>query len=191
MTSINETLESEIDKELNELQENKPEMVPIEALDEAVQGAFDKQFKEYAERYLSSYNKYVQAKAVMDDLKNKSDAAEVAMISFARDIGVLTSEVALTYDGMGTFKIKEAYFGNVTKANRAKVFAFFRNQKRENEFFELSVRKAEVNKFVREKVDKCKKNSKGGEIEPDLPDGVSFGKKHSVSLSNRNSSFGV
>lgn len=187
-----------LDKEIEDFQQNKEDPTDI-VMEEALESGFTGKFREVAETYLMSYNKYLKAKAVMEDLKAQSDANEMEMIDLAKTLGVLGSELELTYEGLAKFKIKQSFFGNVTKANKAKVFSFFREQKRENEFFELSVRKAEVNKYVREKIDECKranKANKGGEeggeeIKPDLPEGISFGKKHGISLSNRNSDFGI
>lgn len=191
---INEALESEINNEMAAIQNSGLDLIPLEEFKEA-ESNFVVQFKDYAENYLKAYNKYSKSKAETDELKSLSDAAEYAMINFAKDLGILATEVNLAFDGMASFKIKETYFGNIPKDNKAKVFAYFKNQKREGEFFELSVRKSEVNKFIRERINEAKvrqKQNKGGEaLVIDLPDGITLGKKYGVSLSNRNSGFGI
>jgi hypothetical protein len=197
MSEIDEKLEKEIDKEIQDYQKNKPEMSVVGDMDEMLKNnAFGKKFKTYAENYLQSCNKYKKAKAIADDLKVESDAAGAAMINYAKELGVLTTEINLQYDGMATFKIKESYFGNVLKENRAKVFTFFKQQRREKEFFELKERQSNFNAYVKEKLEECKRNKKGGEdlikeVELNLPEGLTLGRKHKITLSNRNDDFGM
>lgn len=186
--------ESELDQQMANFQANKGDPSPIETSPEMAQipEQFKKKFRELATSYLSQYNRYLKAKSEADRLKTESDIAEHAILKFAKDVGLAANKTELTFTGLGKFSIKETFFGNVTKPNIGKVYAFFKDQKREGEFFQLSVRKAEINKYVREKVQETEmENPEGGVNKINLPDGIDYVVKTSVSVTNRNPDFTI
>lgn len=185
---------SELDQEMADFQANKGDPIPIETNPEMAQipEQFKKKFRELAASYLSQYNRYLKAKSEADRLKTESDIAEHTILKFAKDVGLAANKTELTFTGLGKFSIKETFFGNVTKPNIGKVYAFFKDQKRESEFFQLSVRKAEINKYVREKVQETEmENPEGGANQINLPDGIDCAVKTSVSVTNRNPDFTI
>jgi|GEM_PF-4072128 len=159
--------------------------------DENSADLFQDQFQKYAAAYLSAYNQYLHAKAMADQLKEESDAAEQAVIGFARDIGMSHSKTEVTLPGLGKFSIKQEFYGQVTQENMGKVYGFFKDQKREQEFFQMTVRKSPLNQYIREKVKEKREevSDLSGPIRPDLPEGLECYTKTSVSITSRNAEF--
>ena len=103
---------------------------------------------------------------------------------------------SIAFEGLGRFSRSEEYYGSVTKPNIEKVKKFFEAQKREDEFFQITARKSELNKYVRQKMEELRHNrfdsdSEGGEINPNLPEGLELYKKVSISILGRNPKFGL
>lgn len=177
-----------LDQELEQFQNTKGDPVPIEQDNSSeMSEPFKKKLKEYSAFYLSKYNEYLKAKAEADRLKTESDAAECSLIAFANSIGADSNATIFTFEGMGKFTLKESYFGNVTSNNVEQVYHFFKGQKRERDFFQLGVRKAKINEYVREKVKTAEEN--GGDVKSLIPNGITVSRKQSISISKRNTEY--
>ncbi len=153
---------------------------------------YQKRFRELAERLLSAKNQYLESKKETDALKGQQDDAEQALLTYVETTGCS----AISFDGLGHFSRSEDFYGNVTKPNIDKVKKFFEAQKRDDEFFQTTARKSELNKYVRQKIaefrhSRFNSDHKGGDINPDLPDGLDMYKKVSISIRGRNPHYGL
>ena len=147
---------------------------------------FTASIQKFAEDYLGKYNRYLIAKAHMEELKSESDQAEAAMIRFAKQVG-FDAKTEITLPNIGKFAIKEKFVANILKDNILTVFAFFKEQGREKEFFELAIRKSKLNEFVKEQIVLAVKTQE----KPSFPDGLTVVPLKSVSISQRNPQFGL
>ncbi len=151
---------------------------------------YQDRFRHLSETFLTKKNQYLKAKEIADQLKGEQDEAEWALIQFAQNTGCLSA----TYKNLGHFSISEQFFGNVKQQNIQKVFAYFREQKRELDFFQTAPKKSEFNRYVRTKIDEFKRSSEfknGGEIKLQLPDGIDMITKWAISIRGRNEQFGL
>lgn len=219
---MDELINEELDQEMEAL-EQVPEPLP-ELFSEPIE-EYEDAYRKLSENLLALSNKYAKAKEETDLLKAQRDKAEYDLTSFyTRHKDVCPDSV--TYTGLGTFKQREEVYGDVAQADIDNIFNFFKDQKREDEFFKLAAIKTSFNKFVREKQAEfneaqqkveqissqvrqlIKDNADGkhtelinqlsnhqkeleSELVLDIPAGIRYFKKQSISITNRNRAFGL
>jgi len=174
-----------LNKKLEHFQSTK-QMIPIQAT-EGCPAEYQSELRRLSEVFLDATNKRQKADEELKKLKASEESAEKQMIRFLDSI----NSTGIEFADLGNFSKKESIHANILQSNEPQVFDYYKSQRREKEFFEVKLRKGNLDHEIRSLIIEAEHKEGGLEKSGNLqlPPGITIFKKMKIGVTKRNHQF--